>query len=157
MNELTVKQGDLLAQKAGLIVHGVNMQGKFNSGVAKQIRERYPRVYVDYLRAFNVGDLILGKAIYTTISEHLHVASMVTQEYYGYDGGAYADIEAIEMGFDACCLYAERRGLAIHLPKIGCGRGGLDWDYVEPHLVRVAERYKAVGAITVWEVDEEPK
>ena len=33
----------------GVIVHGCNAQGVMGSGVAKQLRAKYPEIYVDYL------------------------------------------------------------------------------------------------------------
>ena len=36
-----------------IIVHGVNCQGKMNSGVAKAIREAFPVVYEEYMKLYN--------------------------------------------------------------------------------------------------------
>lgn len=43
-----VVDGDLFSTKAKYICHQVNCQGKMGSGVARQIREKYPTVYQWY-------------------------------------------------------------------------------------------------------------
>lgn len=45
MKQYEVIDENLLDAKNGIICHQVNCQGKMNSGVAKAIREKYPRVY----------------------------------------------------------------------------------------------------------------
>lgn len=43
-----VIDGDLLTTNANYICHQVNCQGRMGSGVARQIREKYPTVYQWY-------------------------------------------------------------------------------------------------------------
>lgn len=38
-------EGNLLDSTTDIICHQVNCQGKMSSGVAKAIREKYPKVY----------------------------------------------------------------------------------------------------------------
>lgn len=49
---IQTKYGDLLSSK-GIIVHGVNSQGVMGSGVAKQIKDKWPEAYGSYM-AHNV-------------------------------------------------------------------------------------------------------
>jgi hypothetical protein len=39
-----IVKGDLLKSDCQYIAHGVNCQGVMNSGIAKQIRDKYPEV-----------------------------------------------------------------------------------------------------------------
>ena len=48
--------GDLFETTAKYICHQVNCKGKMGSGVAKQIRERYPEVYSAYRLECNLFD-----------------------------------------------------------------------------------------------------
>lgn len=47
---IKIIDGNLFDSKAKIIAHQVNCQGKMNSGVAKEVRQRYPHVYRDYPR-----------------------------------------------------------------------------------------------------------
>ena len=48
MAKIEIKIGDITNSKANYICHQVNCQGAMNSGVAKAIREKWPRVYKAY-------------------------------------------------------------------------------------------------------------
>ena len=43
-----VIEGNLFDSHAHIIAHQVNCQGAMNSGVAKQVRERFPHVFEMY-------------------------------------------------------------------------------------------------------------
>ena len=47
---MKIKYTNILDETKGIIVHGINAQGKMNFALAKQIREKYPQVYIDYLK-----------------------------------------------------------------------------------------------------------
>ena len=49
MTAYNIIDGNLLDSDATVICHQVNCQGKMNSGVAKAIRNKYPRVYEEYV------------------------------------------------------------------------------------------------------------
>ena len=44
---IKIIDGNLFDSKAKIIAHQVNCQGKMNSGVAKEVRQRYPHVACD--------------------------------------------------------------------------------------------------------------
>lgn len=154
--------GDITTVEHGVIVHGVNCQGKMNSGVAKTIREKWPLVYEHYRQACesNKGwptDL-LGTVQPVKLDSQLIVANGFTQDKYGYDGGRYAHPEAIgsvlrQLAHSVSysdCLPEYRR---IHMPKIGGTRGGLDFDKeVMPVIEKVAAAYPEVTFI-IWTYD----
>ena len=43
------RKGDLLESECDYICHQVNCMGKMNSGIAKQIREKWPIVFQNYI------------------------------------------------------------------------------------------------------------
>ena len=89
-----------------IIVHGVNCQGKMNSGVAKAIREAFPVVYEEYMKLYNNkqhggtvdgqtwsrfldsnrNDPLLGMAQVVRVGKTLYVGNLFTQQFYGRDG-----------------------------------------------------------------------
>jgi O-acetyl-ADP-ribose deacetylase (regulator of RNase III) len=101
------------------------------SGVAKAIREKWPRVYEDYKNEEKFKGLYEGSTIYTTVAENLVVASTVTQEFYGRDKSkVYVDYHAIQCCFSWIRRAAENTGLPVHFPLIGCGLANGNWGVV---------------------------
>lgn len=126
-------EGDISVAPEMFIVHGCNMQGAMNSGVAKALRQRFPTIYEDYKRELPHHEL--GDAI-VSVAKTKVIGNLLTQEFYGYDKKAYADVEAINRSLHRFLRNIEIKHsfvqwygrLDIASPKIGCGRGGLDWD-----------------------------
>jgi len=128
--------GNILDVSQGILVHGVNMQGKFNAGLAKQIRQRYPQVYQDYLRAYERG-LRLGDVIFTRVSATLIIASGVTQVYYGREPSVvYVNYRAVGEVFYQVASMARMTGLPVVHPAIGCGLAGGSWQEIEPLITQ---------------------
>jgi O-acetyl-ADP-ribose deacetylase (regulator of RNase III) len=145
--------GDILTATTGYILHGCNAQGKMGIGLALQIREKYPQVYEDYLRAFHRDQLKLGNVIYTTVSKEdeptLIVASCITQEYYGYSTTIqYVDTDAIIDCFKTVMTEAILNNLPIHFPKIGAGYGNSRWNRIYP---RIQDAVPYMVEATLWE------
>ena len=130
---ITFKEGDLLGNTCAVICHQVNCKGVMGSGIAKQIKEKYPSVYDDYkqcLREFGSISMF-GRTLFTPIDDSWkhYVASMFSQYEYGRDGKVYTDYTALRL-----CLKQIRRkfmGQSIAIPyNLGCGRGGGNWNTV---------------------------
>ena len=82
-------EGNLLESGADYIAHQVNCQGKMNSGVAKQIRNKWPEVYESYLYfcgLFSGKGAPLGMCDMVPVSTGQVVVNMFAQDRYGYDG-----------------------------------------------------------------------
>lgn len=126
--------GDILSVTEGIIVHGCNAQGVMKSGIAKDIREKYPQVYEDYKQHERERGLELGDAIYTTIHKDLIIVSAITQEFYGRAKVIYVDYDAISSAFMKIGLVASLKGLDVHFPLIGCGLANGKWSEVKPRI-----------------------
>ena len=124
-------ENDILNAKHGFIVHQVNNKRVMGAGLAKQIRAKFPRHYLDYQNA----PLYLGNVIVTPVRERTWVVGLVAQNGYGRDGKCYTDYEALKD-----CLESLSLMLTELYPKepvlfpygIGCGLAGGDWKKVEP-------------------------
>lgn len=134
MSGLIKIRGDLLASDATFICHQVNCMGVMGSGVAKQVREKWPHVYKDYCDAFyrhsNEMEL-MGEITVTPINNAQFVVNMFSQYKYGYDGQRYTNYEAF-----ARCLErihaVSNPGDTIAFPRlIGCDRGGANWAIIK--------------------------
>lgn len=150
MGKIVQRTISLLAIKQGGILHGVNAQGKMGSGVAKALRDKYPQVYLDYIKDINARVIkpikenskhiyphpiphqllrrcLLGSVVTTVINPELVVLSGYTQQYYGNDGDTYASIDAIVNCVQLSLLNETVVKHGLHIPLIGCGLGGLSW------------------------------
>lgn len=149
-------QHDVTKTTYGVVAHGCNCQGVMGSGVALAIRQRWPLVfqrYQSFVAAYrkdhhpNMSGL-LGTQQIINVTEplmpqnSLFVANLFTQEYFGRDGKAYADLTAIGRSLDATLAFCKGAQLPLYLPRIGCGLGGLSWDsQVGPLLAGLVEEY----------------
>ena len=149
------KVGNLLDAPVDYICHQVNCQGRMASGIARQIRDRWPVVYEQYMAGINerrqkveelcgqwesqidVSETLLGHGQNIPVSDNLTVINMFSQQYYGYDGKKYTSYDAF---WD--CL----QGIALTVPKgskigfperIGCGLGGANWDVIRTMIEQV--------------------
>lgn len=133
------KTGDVVeALKKGeidVLVHGVNCQGKMNSGIAKQIRAEFPQVFEQYRNALEFGDGAdnsdeLGNVQYVrNVLPNKHIFNAFTQEEYGYDGFKFCSYDAIDRVMNI--ITTDGIEGKIGMPKIGAGLGGGDWKVIE--------------------------
>lgn len=129
-----LKNGDVLQADVNIIVHQVNCMSVMGSGIAKQIRNQYPKVYKEYVEKCNKmktnRKLMLGDVLYTEIAPNKYIASVFGQYDFGWTG-QHTDINALRMGLNNIKYFAKTKGYSIALPYgIGCGRGGADWNEV---------------------------
>lgn len=146
---IQIIEGNLFDSNAHIIAHQVNCQGVMGSGVAKQVKERFPYVYRHYktyidLHSGNaLGEIQIiptnpdnydekGKII--ELPNAQYICNMFAQDCYGYDGKQYTDLCALRICFEQICELVTSddlnwRGSVIAMPwKIGCVRGGANWE-----------------------------
>ena len=125
---------DIFKSGADVILHQVNCQGVMGSGVAKQVRERYPIVFKAYkalcAAKTNCTDNLLGTAQVCRTHGDKYVVNLFAQNKFGYDGKCYTDYEALKK-----CLQTVRSRFdnnnVIAIPYLmACHRGGGDWNAV---------------------------
>lgn len=155
-------QGNILDSKADYICHQVNCQGAMNSGVAKAIRQKWPKVYERYYNSgIDVSDdddftethmswtHMLGKIQCVVVEENKVVINMFAQENYGYNGLRYTSYDA----FWSCLgeLREAPKGSTIAFPyMIGCVRGGARWNIIYTMIVEaLGEDYN----VEFWRLD----
>ena len=135
-------KGDLLKTECPIIMHQVNCQGAMNSGIARQIREAFPEVYTLYKRYCDTHLYTLGATLPVQIDKKHEsriekVINIFAQDKYGYDGKCYTNYEALK---NALSKVKSFRFPQIALPyKMGCCRGGGDWNKVLNIIKKVFE------------------
>ena len=128
---MPVVHKNLVDEEYGIIVHGVNAQGKFGAGFAKQLSQKYPHVMLDYLHKYRTAGLQLGDIITTHIWKDLYIVSGVTQQYYGRDPRVtYVSYPAVKAVFEKVNVLALELRLPVKFPLIGCGLANGEWSVV---------------------------
>lgn len=130
---------DIFESGADIICHQVNCQGVMGSGIAKQVREKYPWVYGTY-KSFCDGvtlvhkqnpSFMLGTALPVFIDETTVIENLFGQEKYGYNGNCYTDYKKLKQALEIVLLRYKGTGRIIAFPYLmGCHRGGGDWNIV---------------------------
>ena len=166
---VTFHNGNILDSGADIICHQVNCQGAMNSGVAKAIRQKWPKVYTEYkakcdYEEATVNDLyggcenpidwsecLLGDIQVVLVDENKAVINMFAQQYYGYDKKRYTSYDAFWY-----CLGRIKRIInpekTIAFPaRIGCVRGGANWNVI---LTMIEEVLGADYNVEIWDFDK---
>lgn len=135
-------KGDIFQSGADIILHQVNCQGVMGSGVAKQVREKYPVVFKEYKRYCDIYSpkALLGTAQFVGTSEKhntpfLGIFNLYAQENFGYDGKCYTDYTALYKCFENLkeSIPDNPKGekYVVAIPYLmSCHRGGGDWNTV---------------------------
>jgi O-acetyl-ADP-ribose deacetylase (regulator of RNase III) len=143
MNQLTLveEEGDILLKEKGIICHQVNCMGVMGTGIALQIRNRYPAAYDQYCEwcKYHRHNLrvLLGFAQTVNVGDDLFIANVFGQFAYGRER-PHTDYNAVQTAFKGLARVREEvlPHLKLYIPyKMGCGNAGGDW-----------ERYKAIIA-----------
>ena len=134
--------GDLFETECPIILHGCNARGRMGSGVAKIIREKFPKAYEEYRNRFENHGLVLGEVIFANCDGKI-IANGITQSRYGQDGKRYVSYKAINTVVEAVNEYARMNEcLQVAMPLIGAGLGGGSWttisEIIEKRCVDVA-------------------
>lgn len=134
MTELIEVTGDMFNGGGDAIAHGCNMQGVMGAGVARVVRDMYPRMYDTYRRKCQRKVFKLGDVWYWDAEPA--VFNLMTQDQPGPD----ARLSAVTTSVRKMLFRAGVEGIkSIDMPRIGCGIGGLEWVDVRETLVRVLE------------------
>lgn len=134
--------GDLLGAPQKVIIHGVNCQGVMGSGVAAQIRKKWPIVFEQYALEHKAFGLKLGTIIPVETSDGKIIVNCVTQNNFGRSGEQFVDYDAIKKCFNQINDKVNTWGVTeIALPFIGAGLGGGDWNIIENIIVKSAKNF----------------
>lgn len=150
MGNITTHHGDLLASSVDMIIHQTNCKGVMGSGIALSIRKKHPEVFRSYQQlCLKKGRELLGKAQFIKVSDGTIIANCFGQNNFGTHA-QQTDYKALEHALVSAANYAAEMDLVrVGLPyKIGCVRGGGDWDTVYAIIQRTFRDYE--GETEIW-------
>lgn len=144
---IKIINGNLLNCSQKVIVHQVNCKRVMGSGVALQIRNKYPEVYNSYLKFFNRNKIVelLGKIdIVNCIKDDKIVINMFSQFDFGRDKSkVYTNYSAMKLAFKRIRAYLIENNInELAMPfNIGCGLANGDWKVVSRLIDEIFENF----------------
>lgn len=144
--EIIHKQGDVTKAEEYYILHQVNCQGVMGSGVAKAIRDKWPKVFEDYKAYYNKIKQcypnfgLLGQVCLSIVDDHC-IFNAFGQETYGRENKRYTSYDAVYdyLKYVRNCIMSNHEGpQEIAIPyKMASDRGGADWDVIMAMIISV--------------------
>lgn len=150
-------EGDLLDSHTDVICHQVNGQGVFNSGVAKCIRDKYPKVYQEYKEYCKMLDLYekpkLGLIQVSNIGDNRFICNLFGQDKFGYDGSRYTSYDAVYDGLMNLKNHMLiNRLTSVSFPyKMSSVRGGANWEIIYCMICQVFK--DSYINIEIWRIE----
>lgn len=149
-----IVDGNLFDSKANFIVHQVNCQGVMGSGVALQVKERFPHVEVEYRKyvqrckknnlnplgtvqyvpsevwALVMVNTMKNDNVFAYDNNYQYIVNLFGQDDYGI-GEQHTNLKAMKNAFLDIRKKSQAIGATVAMPyKIGSFRGGADWNDV---------------------------
>jgi O-acetyl-ADP-ribose deacetylase (regulator of RNase III) len=130
-----------------------------NSGIAKEIRARWPQAFSVYRKEFErsidsgLEAIPLGTITYVKVDDDKYIVNAITQQDYGREPGyVYVDYSAMALAFESLMksdLHAEAQRLGVNFPLIGCGLANGNWSVVSNIIDTVLET-SGINESTLW-------
>lgn len=130
--KIEYRQGDLFQTDIRHIVHGCNAQGVMGKGVAKIVRDLYPKAYEEYRsRCLWNNALVLGTIQFVDCGSKV-IINAITQKHFAKaynDPTRYVSYDAVA----ECMAEINRQleGQQLAMPRIGAQLGGGKWEILE--------------------------
>lgn len=121
-------KGSVLNAQQTYIVQQVNCRGVMGAGLAKQIREQYPKLYNEYKQICltNIPGDLLGK-----VFAHENILSVFGQLDYGRDPyKVYTNYGALRIAFNKIHVRLPLSASLAFPTNFGCGLANGDWTTV---------------------------
>lgn len=160
MAVIKIVKGNLLDATEDIIAHQVNCMGVMGAGVAKQIKENYPKAFEMYKRAcdryknfptWNYGTCQLVICQKKT-GENKLIANLFGQFDYGRERRAYTSESQFTCALtDLCDQAHDVYATSIAMPyKIGCGLAGGNWE----NIYKIIEGTLSDFDVTLYKLED---
>lgn len=133
---IEVKIGNCLDVTNGIIIHGCNTHGVMGSGIALEIKNKFPEAFYLYHKKYKDqgNKLQLGDIIPVKVDHNKYIINAITQQNYGRSGNRFVSYDAIQECFFNLVSFINtlpENTLPIIFPLIGAGLGGGNWNIIE--------------------------
>lgn len=130
------EHSNVLDTGPGIIVHQANCQCVFGSGIALEIKNRFPAVFEHYKAEHDARGLKLGTIQVIEVGHSKYIVNAMAQNLYGA-GQRQTSYDALTECFEQVNEFALALGQinnelpVIRFPLIGAVRGGGKWPIIE--------------------------
>lgn len=152
---ITYQQGDATRptiQGNKIIVHICNDIGGWGKGFVMALSKRWAapeQKYREWHRSHI--NFELGEVQFVQVGTDLWVANLIGQHKVNRDehGNAPIRYDVVEKGLEKLAAFALEHAASVHMPRIGCGLAGGNWDVMGP-IVEKALSAKGID-VTVYD------
>jgi O-acetyl-ADP-ribose deacetylase (regulator of RNase III) len=135
-----------------IIAHIVNDLGLWGSGFVVPLGKKYPKAKESYQQWARGTDewFGLGEVELVQVTDNIYVANMVAQR--GVRNGNYThplQYDALDDCLWLLDMHADSYNASVHMPRIGCGLAGGNWEKV----FSLIERYSLQHVTTVYDLE----
>ena len=130
--KIEYRQGDLFQTDIRHVVHGCNAQGVMGKGVAKLVRDLYPKAYNEYLSLWMRNRALIPGTVQFVDCGDKVIINAITQKNFAKaynDPTRYVSYDAVAQCMAEINLTIPGQQLA--LPRIGAQLGGGKWEILE--------------------------
>jgi O-acetyl-ADP-ribose deacetylase (regulator of RNase III) len=117
-----------------MIVHICNDIGGWGKGFVTAISKRWKQPEVLYREWFKSKENFdLGKVQFVQVENDLWVANMIAQHKINKDeqGNPPVRYNAVREALNEVAVFANSISASVHMPRIGCGLAGGNWNEIE--------------------------
>jgi len=134
------------------ILQIVNNEGKYGAGFSGALSKRWPKVESEYRTWWRerFGKLALGDIQIIQVLSDLVVVNMVAQNGIVPKSPKPIDYEALQKCLAKAGSEIKNYNGAVHMPRIGCGLAGGEWEKIEPLIEQ--ELLKRGLNVTVYDL-----
>jgi len=141
-SQIAYIQGDAtkpVSNGPNIIAHICNDEGKWGKGFVLAVSRRWQQPEEYYRQQFKQNPKPrLGDVQFVEVEPQITVANIIGQRGINRGHGGLAPIRynAVEEGLAKVAGYALKNGASVHMPRIGCGLAGGNWEEIEPIINR---------------------
>ena len=136
-----------------IIAHCCNDIGQFGAGFVVPLERRYmglKQAYKSYIQ--NTANPIGSVFLFQINSTNLWIANIIGQhDIFPIDGIPPIRYDALKEGFIKTIDTFKSECIHFHLPRLGCGLAGGDWNVVE-NMLNEMFLFENVKSITVYDL-----
>ena len=155
MGGLTYITGDATAPVGDgnkLICHICNDIGGWGRGFVVELSRRWPEPearYREWYKNRSTNDFELGAIQLVEVGQEISVANMVAQHgIKSTEAGPPIRYEAVESCLRKVAVHAAEHDFSVHMPRIGAGLAGGDWQRIESIIL---DQLAAKVSVTVYD------
>ncbi len=126
---MIVKIGNIFESTCSTIVNTVNCVGVMGKGIALEFKKAYPKMYLDYVRKCEAGEVKTGEPYVYVNDDGSKILNFPTKDHWRSPSRLSYVVDGLNWFIEN---YEKYEIDSIAFPPLGCGNGGLSWEIVGP-------------------------